>query len=185
MKTWFENKTVALVGNAESLFHKEYGKEIDSHDCIVRLNKAAILYIKHSAYITHGTKTTHWFFFNTGEYKHRFDTIDSNVKKMHMSKLRQTKQHIDMVDHVFPVDHFLKLCEKVKYNNPTTGLMALEYIYSCNPKKLDVYGFDWKETPTFTDMDRKKDPFCHHNFDLEKTLCFEHYFEMENIEWKN
>lgn len=34
----FKDKSVALVGNAESLLHDSYGKEIDSHDIIIRMN---------------------------------------------------------------------------------------------------------------------------------------------------
>ena len=34
MKSWFAGKTVAVVGNAISLFDKTYGQEIDNHDVI-------------------------------------------------------------------------------------------------------------------------------------------------------
>jgi hypothetical protein len=56
MKEWFEGKTVALIGNAMSLFEKTYGEEIDSHDVVVRLNKAAMLYDRMSAEKSHGRK---------------------------------------------------------------------------------------------------------------------------------
>ena len=185
MKDWFENQTVALVGNAESLFHKNFGDEIENHDVVVRLNKAAMLWTQHHADATHGRRTDVHMVFNIGEYRHRTSDWDPKIRIMHMSKMRQTKQHQALVHHMFPVSRWEELCELVGYNNPTTGLMAIEYITSCSPRKLDVYGFDWKETPTFTDMERKKDPLCHHNFDLERKLCFEHYFKMPNVEWKN
>lgn len=31
-------KSVAIVGNAESLFNYKYGKDIDSHDIVIRMN---------------------------------------------------------------------------------------------------------------------------------------------------
>lgn len=34
----FTNKQIALVGNATSLLHQHYGKEIDAHDIVIRMN---------------------------------------------------------------------------------------------------------------------------------------------------
>jgi hypothetical protein len=185
VKEWFAGRTVALVGNAESLFHKRYGDEIDAHDVVVRLNKAAMLWAEYKADLSHGTRTDVHMVFNIGEYRHRTPEWNPNIKLMHMSKLRQIKQHRELVHDMFSKDDHAKLSELVGYENPTTGLMALYYIDSCEPKKIDVYGFDWKETPTFTDMERKKDPLCYHDFDLEKKCCFDHFFKKSHIEWKN
>ena len=55
--------------------------------------------------------------------------------------------------------------------NPTTGLMMLDYLSHCNPKNVYIYGFDWKETPTFTDMNRKEEKTCGHNYETEKEYC--------------
>lgn len=40
------DKSVAVVGNAQHLFERRYGTEIDSHDVVVRINRAAMLLSK-------------------------------------------------------------------------------------------------------------------------------------------
>lgn len=187
MNSWFEGKGIALVGNAESLFHKIYGDEIDRHDVIVRINKAAMLWTSLKADMSHGRRTDIWMVFNIGEYNHRAPTIrkGTNIKIMHMSHLRQTRLHKGSVDDMLNTEERKELCKMVGYNNPTTGLMGIHHIVNSKPRMLHVYGFDWKETPTFTDMERKKDPLCHHDYEAEKKLCFDHFFKMQNVEWKN
>jgi hypothetical protein len=186
MKEWFEGKTVALVGNAMSLFDKEYGEEIESHDVVVRLNKAAMLYDRFDAEKSHGNRTDVWMFWRTGEYKKHFSRVNKNIKKMHMG--HQDRRAIDLttVDFVYPDSLYGPLKRKAgKHNNPTTGLMALDYISSCNPKQLSVYGFDWKATPTYTDPDRKKDKTCPHDFETEKQYCADVFFTQSHIILRN
>ena len=36
---WFEDKSIAIVGNASFIFERDYGKKIDSFDVVVRINK--------------------------------------------------------------------------------------------------------------------------------------------------
>lgn len=164
-----------------SLFEIEYGKEIDDHDCVVRLNKAAMLWTKFRVEQSHGKKTTHWFFFNVGEYRHRFNEIDPSVKKGHMSKMRQTAEQRRQVDMMFDRGWHQELCNDLGHRNPTTGLMSLFYLDRCNPKIIDIYGFDWKKTPTFTDPTRAKDPSCHHDFEKERDYCLKRFLSKPNI----
>lgn len=180
MKEWFENKSVAIIGNAMYLFEKDYGNEIDSHDVVVRLNKAAMLYTKMDAEKSHGKKTDVWMFWNASEYKSHFNK--TNAKKMHMGHQGRNTPNLSTVDCVYPMELYKILRTKSgKFNNPTTGLMALDYISSCNPKSITVYGYDWKETPTFTDPERKMDPRCPHDYPTEKKYCYTTFFSKPNI----
>lgn len=169
MKGWFENKTVAIVGNAASLFDKEYGVEIDSHEVVVRLNKAAMLYTNFNAEKSHGKRTDVWIFWNTSEYKSQFAKYP-NVKKMHAGHQARFLANIKHVDFVYPdvPNYDLLKRQAGNHNNPTTGLIALDWITYCKPKSLDIYGFDWKDTPTFTDPKRVRDKFCPHDFKTER-----------------
>lgn len=184
-KEWFAGRTVALVGNAASLFEKSYGAEIDEHDVVVRMNKAANLWTRYHSDKTHGKRTDVWMMFNVGEYKHRVPDIDPTIKKMHMGPHRQTAEHIRITDAMFPISEHKKLVAFVGYDNPTTGLMAIQWITDAKPKVLDLYGFDWKETPTFTDMEGKREAKCYHQYDLERALCMGHFLKMPNVNWKN
>lgn len=182
MKEWFENKTVAIVGNAMSLFDSKYGNDIDNHDVVVRLNKAAMLINKFDVEISHGKKTAVWMFWNVIEYYKHFEDIDQKIKKMHMGHQSRDHNKLSQVDYIYPDN----LYEKLKLvagerKNPTTGFMSIDYVISCNPFKLNIYGFDWKETPTHTDPNRKKEKLCPHNYDAEKEHCLNFWMKDERI----
>jgi hypothetical protein len=177
MKEWFEGKTVAVVGNAESLFHKNYGEEIDSQDVVVRMNKAAMLYTNFECEKTHGKRTDIWAVWNFNEYRQNMNNIHKNIKVMHMSgRIRNNVKNI-RIDFMYPINMYDNLKKHAgSRKNPTTGLMILDYISSCNPKNVYVYGFDWKDTPTFTDMNRREEKASGHNYDIEKAYCQKMFF---------
>ena len=181
MKEWFENKTVALVGNAQSLFDKSYGSEIDSHEVVVRMNRAAMLYTNFNSEISHGKKTDIWMMWNVVEYRNKFNDIDKNIKKMHMSgRIRNAVNNIK-VDFLYPLEMYEILRKHAgPKQNPTTGLMALDYIDSCKPLKVSIYGFDWKETPTFTDLNRREEITSGHNYNVEKEYCAKRFLTKKN-----
>jgi hypothetical protein len=186
VKEWFYQKRVAIVGNAESLFHKEYGPEIDSHDVVVRLNKAAMLYERFDAEKSHGKRTDIWMFWRTAEYQKLFNDIDQNIKKMHMGHQDRNRINIKQIDHVYPDELYKPLKQKAgKHNNPTTGFMAIDYILYCQPIHLSIYGFDWKETPTFTDPLRRKEKLCPHDFETERKYCVENILTLPNVTYRN
>lgn len=184
MQKDFEGKRVALVGNAMSLFDTAYGAEIDDHEVVVRLNRAAMLWTEFGAEKSHGKKTTHWFFFNAREYKDRFPKLSPEIKKAHVSKHHQTQENKKLVDFMMSRAWHAELCTLSNHRNPTTGLMTLFCIDRWNPGVIDIYGFDWKTTPTFTDPERKKDPLCHHDFENERRFCAEAYLSKPNINLK-
>jgi hypothetical protein len=186
MKEWFEGKTVALIGNAESLFSKSYGTDIDSHDVVVRLNKAAMLYERFDVANSHGKRTDIWMFWRAAEYNKHFSKIDSKIKKMHMGHQDRNRINTKEVDFVYPNTLYEPL-KKIagKHSNPTTGFMAIDYILHCEPKLLSIYGFDWKETPTFTDPTRKKEKMCPHDFETEKKYCVDMVLSRPNVEYRN
>jgi len=131
---WFEDKSIAIVGNASFIFERDYGKKIDSFDVVVRINKGYLdLNNKHQ-----GTKT---------------DVLAYN--------------NYSMIDNIFfyPLKCLEELKKKINFDRPSTGLMIIDYVLSCNPKSINLYGFDFKKTPTYYEKDRKIEP---HNFDLEK-----------------
>ncbi len=186
MKEWLQGKTVALVGNAQALFDKEYGSEIDEHEVIVRINKAAMLYERFDVAKSHGTRTDIWMFWRTAEYKKHFSKIDPQIKKMHMGHQDRNRLDTTIIQYVYPDSLYSVLKKKAgKHANPTTGFMALDYILHCEPTMLSIYGFDWKETPTFTDPDRKKEKLCPHDFDTEKQYCITEILTRHNVFYRN
>ena len=170
MKEWFENKTVAVIGNAQSIFKKEYGKEIDSHDVIVRINRG--LKIKDQKY--QGSKTNVWMFNLYNQKLHEFylDIDDKNYFKMQMNEDVSNR----FFDYSYKREYYLELEGHFKPKKPTTGIRCLDYIFKCEPKHVDVYGFDWKETPTFYDRFANDTA---HDYLKEKEYCFKIFFSNE------
>lgn len=181
MKEWFTNKSVALIGNSMSLFDSEYGTEIDSHDVVVRLNKAAMLINSFDAEKSHGKRTDVWIFWSVHEYQKYFSD-HPNVLKMHAGHQFRNSTKINMVDFVYPNDQYTKLKTVAgSKRNPTTGFIAIDYILNCEPKTLSIYGFDWKKTPTHTDPNRVVEKKCPHNYDVEEKYCLDHVLTKSNV----
>lgn len=169
-----KNKSVAVIGNAQYLFDRNYGKEIDKHDIVIRMNRAAILTSHYYNYHTHGSKTNLWAVWRYDEYEN-MNTIRSVPQPIQMAFWYGSKnKNVIMYD----INMLFSLINKLDHDHPTTGLMVLDMLSYNKVRNVSVYGFDWKETPTFTDLERKHDNNISHNFPKEKKLC-EMYFSKE------
>jgi hypothetical protein len=185
MKHWFEKKSVALVGNAMSLFDLPYGNEIDSHDVVVRLNKAAMLINRFDAEKSHGKRTDVWIFWSVNEYKKHFND-HPNILKMHAGHQFRNNATLSLADFVYPMELYEPLKKKAgPKRNPTTGFIAIDYILNCDPSKLSVYGFDWKKTPTHTDPNRFAEKRCPHDHEVEEEYCMNAIFTRPNVFLRN
>ncbi len=190
MKSWLDNKTVAIVGNAQSLFGHSFGKEIDSHDTVIRINRSATICFTHkykSLVKTHGIKTTVWAFSFA-------DTMKSPLNKNHEKAeylIQMNSKSKNKVEHPFRFDciensEIIELRknlnelhdDEVENYAPSTGLRVLNHVAKYLPDKVDVYGFDWKETPTFYDIKKRTrkletphETHHNHNYFLEMEYC--------------
>lgn len=166
MKEVFEGKTVSVVGNARSLFNKKYGNEIDSADVVCRIKRGFFL-LKPSDIISHGAKTNVWFL-------NWFKTMNPN---------KVTNKKCDNIIEILHHPEINKewLVKDLGHHRPSTGLRILHLISLYNPKTVNVYGFDWKETPSFHD---KKMIDERHNFTLEKDYCNRRFFEKQKEVFK-
>jgi len=158
MHDWFRKKSVAIIGGAQSLFDKQYGSEIDTHDVVVRINRSII--IKDSQ--AQGNKTNVWAIGHHKTVEDLFDTID--VKNIHLSHKRPKTPH-PKINYYLPLDILDELRQDIKHQKPSSGLMTLHYVNFCIPKSITVYGFDWRETPTWYYTDTNYQP---HDWELEK-----------------
>jgi hypothetical protein len=103
--------------------------------------------------------------------KVNYDEKFRHIKK-HRGYLLQDLMRQDMMKNI---ENQISLNKKII---PSTGLRLLEYISLCNPKSVNVYGFDWKETPTFYDAKKETritEKRHNHNFFLERNYCKEFY----------
>jgi hypothetical protein len=162
MREWFENKKVAIVGNAASIFSKSNGLKIDSADVVVRLNKGILASLdrKNEKFI--GTRTDVWMF---NLYNHI--TIDAErylhvpVRKMQMNETDNKTGF----DSFYPREYYNEMKAVVHPWKMSTGFRAIDYVYKSNASQIHLFGFDWKATPTFYSV-QSNDSM--HNFRKER-----------------
>lgn len=168
-KEFFSNKSVAIVGNAQSLFEHELGKEIDSHDIVIRMNSGMIKEVK-----SQGEKTTIWA--SSFPLKEREVCESFNPKyvfwitpKLSVKPIYSISFHKKMFMLPFPI--WEELYQKLNKTRPTTGLSIIYFILKyCKPKNVDLYGFDFFETKSFyLEKIRTDTP---HDFLKEKNFVF-------------
>lgn len=146
LKEFFNNKSVAIVGNAESVLSKNFGDEIDKHDVVIRINKGFPSKNK----LALGTKTTVLFLactltpyelaqfnaaFTVRRSKLCHNICDFNCSKEDRARLIQEGNYLRKLEH--------------KKSQPSTGFLAINFVLSTNYNKLDLYGFDFFATPTY------------------------------------
>lgn len=172
-----KNKSVALIGNSLSLFSFKYGAQIDSHDVVIRINKAAMLYTKFDAPETHGTKTTIWGVWDINTFDQEALKKAKKVIRVHVG----TRDTGPLADYTISRD-IIKELKSDGIRNPSSGLIFLQLLIKLEPSIVRVYGFDWKKTLTFTDTTKKD---AHHTFPLEETYCREKIFTLPNFVYLN
>jgi hypothetical protein len=183
MKEWFDNKSIAIIGNAKSLFDKNYGAEIDSHDVVIRINKGIEICTKPKDYKTHGNKVDIWCF----NLYRSLENFDNDMKKQIPQKYKRLQMNYNPDTSKFDSSISESVLNEIKNmfapKKITTGFRILHYITKFNPKSVDVYGFDWKETPTYY-INYKSNADQGHDYKKEKEYCFKHYFNTSKFTLK-
>jgi hypothetical protein len=201
------NKTVAVVGNSSSLFEKDYGEFIDSHDIVIRFNKPAIFYKDLECEKSHGKKIDAWAFVSYKSFEEgvllKEDSIEEvkknfyendKIKKLYVKKTEKNEEdsitypgnysmllRIDIANNIakYKISNLNKIKKRFPYRiyeyNCTTGLIILHWLFMSAPKKVSIFGFDFKMTPTFSEKERfeeeiqnRLDTRCKHNFEVEE-----------------
>jgi hypothetical protein len=225
-----QNKSVALIGNALSLYDYQFGEEIDNHDVVIRLNiPGNIIYKNEKELISTGKKIDIWCLWKSQvfiekvldkeecdqrliDYFNNIDIYKAEVMQSDSNKIECLYDKISLDNLNRDIEKFL-LSEKYKsqikerqmiymlrYNNMrgiknnkhnvSTGTLVLNYLLNdCNLKNLDIYGMDFKKTPTFYDitsheknMRQTRIDHAHgHNYDTEERYSLHLMSERKNI----
>lgn len=158
----FTDKTIAVVGNAESLFGKGHGWLIDTNDIVCRFNAGAIVKDPDSQ----GTRTDvaimsppHIW---SDTIKQLNDTYNDTVTIVHLTSRFRGPDYIKTPSHVN------KRFEKDLGSRPSSGALLVNLLTRhTNASKIRLYGFDWKNTPTYYNGNQiSNGP---HNYDVEST----------------
>lgn len=184
MNEWFDGKTVAIVGNAQSLFKGNYGEEIDSHDVVIRINRGMQVCFDNASLSSHGKKLDVWTF-NLYRTLETFDN-DAKIKIKNPYKRLQMNAFLleGKIDSCISEEAYKEVSSIFYPKKVTTGFMLLHYITKFTPSSVDVYGFDWKETPTFYVKHRSTTDLSH-DYNKERQYCMDHYFKTGKFTLKN
>jgi len=196
---YFENKRVAVVGNAQSLFNTQYGTEIDDHEIVIRINTPAIFYDDLVSRHSHGTRIHVWAFWD----HFRFKTSDDQFRPQRLKDFfhKETYNLLDLNmtnrneefkwnnEFVSYNGQISKKCILKETGNPSAGLIILSILNQLNPKKVNVYGFDFKRTPTFYNPnhhvdENRFDSFYRHNYQFEEQYAKQKIFTQDKFELK-
>ena len=125
-KEFFNDKSVAIIGNAQSLFDYELGDEIDSHDIVIRMNSGMI-----QKSISQGSKTTIWA--SSFPLKENVVNNEFNPKyifwitpKLSVKPLYSISFHKKMF--MLPFNVWEELFKNLDETRPTTGLSIIYFL---------------------------------------------------------
>lgn len=133
IKGLIKGKTVAIVGNSSALLHKNQASEIDAHDVVIRFNKGFP-----SEKV--GYKTTLLFLACT-----------LSVPEIRRFGAKYTIKRSKLCQNIcdFKVAPSDRMAIKQGTKQPSTGFIAINFALSCEPKQIDLYGFDSFKNPTY------------------------------------
>lgn len=149
-----KGKNVAIVGNAKSIFSKKNGKEIDEHDFVIRFNKGFI-YDKESQ----GSKTNLLIL--------ACEPTSEEIASFHAQFVCNRSKHYHNLTKYTITNTQRALMKDEIGSQPSSGYMAIDVCFNFKAKNIDLYGFDFEETPTFYNPEGYK---TQHNYSKEKEI---------------
>lgn len=162
---WFRGKRVAIIGGADSVLKEKSGAYIDDFDVVVRINKGVDVVAAQHEYI--GSKTDvlfHCFYVRENDRGSSPITIDlwkeKQVGKLIFSHNYRCSSYslqnfIYFLKHTKGSFRFAQVPKRLFYKNmritkpygPTTGLIAINTVFNCQPTELYIKGITFFKTP--------------------------------------
>jgi uncharacterized Rossmann fold enzyme len=170
LQEYINGKSVAVVGNAESLLSKNQGNEIDAHDVVIRFNKGCqIINSKHQGTKNDITILQHFLI------RHKKYHINNrHLKKckyvLHIfneTEFTKDAHNITQIPNSIVTPILLKFTSQLgdpapgeDIIGPTNGGLCIALLSSKHfePSKITLFGFDFKKTKSVTKIRQKKEP---------------------------
>jgi hypothetical protein len=116
-QNFVRGKSVAVVGNADSLFQSNYGDFIDSHDIVIRFNKPAIFYKNIDYKKSHGEKIDAWAFVSKRAFENTVLNKEENIEIVkknfyendNIIKLYTKRSNSNELGSITILQHYLRL----------------------------------------------------------------------------
>ena len=148
LSEWGEGRSVAIVGNAESLFAARGGEAIDSHDLVLRINRGFITRPE-----SQGTRTDLVCLATKiapEEARREFGNATIVLASPYRSNTSSGMLHPTNNPLCYPFTAWRELCVQVDEKPPSAGLIAVDIARRfMKARSVSLFGFDWKATKTF------------------------------------
>lgn len=132
---FIKGKSVAIVGNAKSIFDKSNGASINDHDVIIRFNKGYITKPE-----SQGNRTDILIMACAVPLDDK-----ANFKaKYYINRSRNTTSGDYTIS-----DQTREVIRQETIKQPSSGFMAVKMCLAAGAKSIDLYGFDFGKTPTY------------------------------------
>ncbi|MCL2567058.1 MAG: glycosyltransferase family 29 protein [Alphaproteobacteria bacterium] len=174
IKGILHDKSIAIVGNSRDIFDNKTGKEIDSHDVVIRFNNYQIKGYEEFT----GTKTSIWAYNGDWETKDReikdydavlifiHNTYQLSDEKIHNIYKYLTESNTKII--FYPISFHNEVLKQIQHWT-TTGTY-LSYLLIKLGFKPSLYGFqDPKKLfkPNYFEKNASNRPISWHHMDLE------------------
>lgn len=129
-------KSVAIVGNAQSIFTKNNGEKIDNHDFVIRFNRGFIFKEK-----SQGKRTDLLLL--------ACEPTDEEIASYNARFVCNRSKHYHNKTKYTITNSQRQLMKDRIGSQPSTGFMAVDICMNFGAKSIDLYGFDFEKTPTY------------------------------------
>ena len=153
VKRYIKGKTVAIVGNAASIFDKQNGKDIDNHDIIIRFNRGFVIRPE-----AQGTRT---------DIIILACELNIDEKSSYKAYFSVNRSKNTMCGNLTISNEPRRRLRCLLGKQPSSGFMAVDLCRESEVKSIDLYGFDFEETPTFYNPDGY---ITQHDYSAEKEI---------------
>lgn len=148
LEAFLNNKNVAVIGNAQSLFDRQDGALIDAADVVIRINRGHISEPK-----SQGTRTDVLALsadMNSALIEESF-APELIVWMSHKSKNFEISGAGQLDKTAFyPRRYYREDRRLLRGKRPSTGFMVIRLLLqNANPKSVSLFGFDFGKTATF------------------------------------
>lgn len=153
-------KSVAVIGNARALANATFGADIDSHDIVIRINRAPM-----PDAVSHGSKTD-WLALATNLSS--ADRLRINAATyLWMSHKRKRLDWATATSNGFylhPLAQYHAMKDRLG-RQPTTGAMMIDLVAKSGAREINLYGFDFFSSLSLSGRRTADD--VPHDFDAE------------------
>jgi hypothetical protein len=141
-------KSVAIVGNAESILATQQGTAIDSHDVVLRINRGFVRDPAAQGFRTDivclATKI------NLDEMRRHYPGATAIFVSPYRSNMADDMLAASGNLVCYPISAWQELSERIGGRRPSAGLMAVQIAHGLlAAHSVALFGFDWKATKTF------------------------------------